>query len=718
MNKALRFIFGIAVFAAVMGVTSCSGVENGGDGAGYVEISIPGLAGQSKTRTVLPVSFSFDSFKLVFTKEGATRTFTPTDLDAAAVLEPGTWDLALTAYIGGTDEAHRAAAGGVTGIVVSAGETSPVTVYITFVTPPAGEGTLSYTITCPGGVTPAAARIVLTRPDESDATITGIEPVEIDISSGGYTGTVTPIAAAYYLAVVTLEASIDGDVDKRAVFGDLIHIYPGQTTTFTHAFTAEDFHEEIIIEEIEETEGDDIDGQLVEGYEGLPIDVIVPTKTGRRPIPLSPAGGKGYDGLLFHTGSGEVFDKDNAWRKAAWARIENFRKGNIRVLVKDASDNPVSGAAVNIAMYEHEFQWGTAVNNKIHAAGADRAKYRAAASALFNGAVLENQHKWVLFETNPAETENQFNAAVSLGLKHQRGHALVWDRRFDSGWETNNYFPQDLYGLLEARDRTALDNRIKNHILAITGAYKDKVEDWDVVNEILWNHTIRDVYGNGVLKQWFDWAREGAGPDTRLFINETDIVGLTTTAANSAIRAGQLRAVLDYMRDNDVDFDGIGFQSHFMNHSVSPEDFYRLLDSFKDYGKTLKVTEFDMGLDISSADRNYEAGFTRDILIAAFSQENIDGFLMWGFFSGSHWLDNAPVFNADWSLKESGKQYIDLVYNKWRTRETGGTGADGACTVRGYYGDYDITVSANGKTKTVEARCYRDGDNTIIVVLE
>jgi hypothetical protein len=96
----------------------------------------------------------------------------------------------------------------------------------------------------------------------------------------------------------------------------------------------------------------------------------------------------------------------------------------------------------------------------------------------------------------------------------------------------------------------------------------------------------------------------------------------------------------------------------------------------------------------------------------------MDGFFMWGFFSGSHWLNNAPVFDANFGLKESGKQFIDLVYNKWWTRENGVSGGDGLCAFRGYYGDYDITVSAGGKTKTVEAHCYKGRDNTITVVLD
>jgi GH35 family endo-1,4-beta-xylanase len=288
----------------------------------------------------------------------------------------------------------------------------------------------------------------------------------------------------------------------------------------------------------------------------------------------------------------------------------------------------------------------------------------------------------------------------------------MWDRAFPAGWQDNSSIPKNVYNFLQSNNKAALDAAVKAHFAKITGDYRGQMADWDVVNELLNNHAIRDKYGDGVLVDWFKWAREGAGSGAKLFINETGLTGNNQTPVNN------FKKVLNYMRDNKVDFDGIGIQSHFGNDRISPESFYDMLEQFKEYGKLLKVTEFDMGYNISANDREYESGFTRDILIAAFSQENMNGFLMWGFFTGDHWLNNAPVFDANFGLKESGKQYIDLVYNKWWTRESGTTGADGAYSVRGYYGDYDITVSANGKTQTVEARCYKGQDNIITVVLE
>ena len=51
-----------------------------------------------------------------------------------------------------------------------------------------------------------------------------------------------------------------------------------------------------------------------------------------------------------------------AWRKAAEARIEKIRKGDLTVVVKDKAGKPVRGAEVAVRMRKHAFLFGTAVN--------------------------------------------------------------------------------------------------------------------------------------------------------------------------------------------------------------------------------------------------------------------------------------------------------------------------------------------------------------------
>ena len=469
-----------------------------------------------------------------------------------------------------------------------------------------------------------------------------------------------------------------------------------------------------------------VSGTEVNQYGGLPVNAFVSVRSGHRPIPVSDINGTDYADLLFCDRSGhEVFDRNNTWRTQAWDRIRQIRKGDFSVIVKDSSGNTVNGAKVEASMYEHEFKWGTAIGTTVISTGTNPDKYRAGLSLLFNAGVMENGYKWNYYESNPTRTENMFDRAAGLGIRYMRGHALLWDSyNLYSGAGTNNSIPQRVYDWFR-EDFTAgtqtnknnIMNAIQTHIARIAGAgadgYRDMVYVWDVLNEPMYNHSMRDLYGEDVWTSAFDWARTAAGQDTLLFVNETELYGLNYSSGH----VNDFKGILNNLGASR--FDGIGIQSHF-DAKVLPEDFYNMLQNFSVAypGKLMEITEFDVRPTAFGTDLEYESSFTRDIMIAVFSQPNTNGFLMWGFWSGSHWLDNAPIFNADWSLKESGKQYIDLVYNKWWTQENDTTGYDGTCIINGYYGDYDITVMANGKTKTVQARFYKDNDNSITVVLE
>ena len=57
-------------------------------------------------------------------------------------------------------------------------------------------------------------------------------------------------------------------------------------------------------------------------------------------------------------------------------------------------------------------------------------------------------------------------------------------------------------------------------------------------------------------------------------------------------------------------------------------------------------------------------------------------------------------------------------YNKWWTKEAGKTDANGTFSVKGYFGDYTITATANGKTVSVDVPCYKGNNNTIEIVVK
>jgi hypothetical protein len=98
-------------------------------------------------------------------------------------------------------------------------------------------------------------------------------------------------------------------------------------------------------------------------------------------------------------------------------------------------------------------------------------------------------------------------------------------------------------------------------------------------------------------------------------------------------------------------------------------------------------------------------------MILAFAHPHLVGINQWGFWENAHWFPRAALWRSDWSIKPNGQAYLDLVYKMWWTDVKGATTANGTYSTRGFTGEYEVTVTANGKTKSVKTALPRDGKN-------
>ncbi len=391
---------------------------------------------------------------------------------------------------------------------------------------------------------------------------------------------------------------------------------------------------------------------------------------------------------------------DAQWRKEANERIEKIRKGDFKVVVKDGAGNVIPDAEVEFDMFEHEFQFGNAFNGQIK----KNETYKLHHEELFNAGVVEHQMKWAPYEDNPQETKGQVDGAKESGVKYMRGHTLIWERDLGSNGKTY-LMPKRLFDNDAFKDKEYLLKESEAHFNKICAEYPDMV-DWDVVNEIVNNVRFREHHGQFELfKEWFDLARKAAGEDCLLYYNET-----------SPVWNPEFIEYLDKFVENGVDFDGIGIQSHYDGNLKMPTELMGLYDKLAEkYNKRLKITEYSCSI----ADINLQGNYTRDVMITCFAEENMDGFLMWRFFDGANFAAYSPIYDKDWNLKPAGKVYQDLVYNKWWTKDAKAkTSADGSATIRGFYGDYDVTVTANGKTVTEMVAFHKGYDNILEIVIK
>ena len=379
---------------------------------------------------------------------------------------------------------------------------------------------------------------------------------------------------------------------------------------------------------------------------------------------------------------------DAPWRAAAAARIERYRKGDLAVIARDDNGNPVPGALVHIRMKRHAFGFGTAVAGDIlQSPGADGRNYRAALQKLFNKAVTENVLKWPPFESwGRAQADYMLPWFAANGIAMVRGHNVIWPG--------TAYLPTDVQNMLKGIfvDVSALRARVNLHIADVMGYAKGKVTEWDVLNEAYTNRDLQARLGDAEMISWFQQAR-AADPSARLYINDYNI--LEAGGYDLQHIDGYSRIIRNLL-SGGAPVDGIGLQSHFDSNLTPPSRVLELIDQFAAFGKDLQVTEFD----VSIADDQVQADYTRDFLTVCFSHPGIRGFMIWGFWEGAHWKPSAAMIRRDWSTKPNYDAWNDLIYRQWWTDTRGATAADGVFRTRGFLGDYEIDATIGGVTKT------------------
>lgn len=369
-------------------------------------------------------------------------------------------------------------------------------------------------------------------------------------------------------------------------------------------------------------------------------------------------------------------EADAPWRAAAAARIEQHRKADIEVTVKDGAGNPVADAPVRVRMKRHAFGFATAADcGTINGGSADSQRYRQEILRNFNKVAIENDLKWPFFESWAAGRFDPAEAWLKANSLPIHGHVLVWPG--------SRNLPSDVQAMLRQNpvNKEALRLRINTHIDQMLDFTRGRLTEWDVLNEPFDNKDVQAVLGDTEMAEWFKRARE-RDPNILLMLNDYNNVenaGFQFPHSEFTFRT------LQRIKADGGPVDAFGFQSHFSGSLADPERIYEMFDQFGSEVDVLQVTEFD----VSNVDEDTRARYTRDYLTLSFSHPKMNGFTVWGFWAGRHWRPEAALFKQDWSPTKSLDAWRDLIYREWWTDLEGRTGEDGVFRVRGFLGEYE-----------------------------
>ena len=400
-----------------------------------------------------------------------------------------------------------------------------------------------------------------------------------------------------------------------------------------------------------------------------------------------------------------IADSDRAserWRQEANERIRTIRMADINLQVRDAgTDRPVSGATVHVRLTRHAFKFGGIVSAKSmteNTGSISAAEYRKIFLEFgFNSAGFNNALKYKQRKSNEEILPKQ----LAWFKEHHipvRGHCLIWPGRDHMSTEMTELV-QSCKKRPSSQNKEKLRRMCEEQIK--TWAAKWDVCEWDVINETRGNTDVTDLLGEKVLADWFKLAREHAvNPDARLYLNENRIISDPANGVKTAFIQKYIDTV-NFLLRQDAPLTGLGFQSRFQT-MLPAKTIYDRLCLFDTFGLPITATEFEMSDGIK--DELDKAVMTERVMTVYFSHPLVDGIYAWTLLpsseededgTGRNILDGTGLPNL------RGKVWLYLMKKRWMTDEVLTTDATGNVSLRGFLGDYEITVECSNRTQTL-----------------
>ncbi|HEX7057695.1 MAG TPA: endo-1,4-beta-xylanase [Bacilli bacterium] len=276
----------------------------------------------------------------------------------------------------------------------------------------------------------------------------------------------------------------------------------------------------------------------------------------------------------------------------------------------------------------------------------------------FNSVVAGNQMKPESIQPTEGvftwdEADKIADFARQNGLK-MRGHTLVWHN------QTPAWFFQDENGhdlTPTPENKQLVLNRLTTHIQTLMNRYKDVVDAWDVVNEVIDPGTddgMRhskwyELTGTDYIETAFKVAHD-VDPDATLFINDY----------NTFRDPKKAQILYDFVKKEQakgIPITGVGHQAHVSLSSPAPQAIIDTVNKFAELHVQQEITEMDVSIydDSTSSyatishDLLVKQGWRYKELFDAFKavKDKLYRVTLWGMSDDTTWLRSFPINRLD-----------------------------------------------------------------------
>ncbi len=415
--------------------------------------------------------------------------------------------------------------------------------------------------------------------------------------------------------------------------------------------------------------------------------------------------------------------------------VETNRKGTAELRVVDLKGNPVPDAHITIEQKTHDFHYGANLFmlDEMETPEKNEA-YKKLFADTFNMATLpfywndlEPEQGKPRFSKDSPRVYRRPPIDLCLEYCEQNGitpkeHCLVYDY-FTPDWVKNE--AEAAKQAYEVRFRTLAER------------YADRIHGWEVINETLCNYGHSALEKEPGLIEWAFRLAEKYFPNNELIINEmhSRIWGKVFHGDRS-----NYYLLIERALNRGARIDTIGMQFHMFYKPeaeaentaqyYSPENIYAVMDRYADFGKPFQITELTVpAYDYTEDNEEIQAEIITNLYRMWFSHPNMEAIMYWNLIDG--YAAYAPqgdmtcgenvyrggLVRFDLTPKPAYYAVRNLFEKEYHTSVQTGSGDEGRASFKGFYGEYDITVQAGGRTVTQRIHLSRQGAREFTIII-